>query len=145
MDTHTQRQREGRRLILGTGHGQCHLLNWRVPVYIAPAYLGTVVIVLEESGAFLTTHVCSSVPRSSSCPHSITHCTPLPRWHSRKQTFDGLPGLGPFPSPSSIPLSWSTVPRLDDIPPWTHQFQGCRRQLLHAERGHKPASSANKH
>lgn len=51
-------------------------------------------------------------------------------WHSRKQTFDGLPGFGPCSSPSSIPLSQKSLPvrrypavgtnsKVDGVTTWT--------------------------
>lgn len=92
----------GRHLILGTGG--CHLLR-RVLVYIAPHIRIRVVCSLRY---MYPEHMRGCCAHPSRGRHHVPIVLPTaPPWHSRKQTFDGLPGLGPCSSPSSISLSWS--------------------------------------
>lgn len=103
-----------RHLILGTGG--CHLLR-RVLGYIAPHIcirvvrsLGTIQV--SRAHARL---LCSSVPRSSSCPHSITHCTPLAL---QKTNFRWPPGAWAMFVPELHFFILVSPSRRDDIPPW---------------------------
>lgn len=100
----TQEQTLGWGRAIISRHRRCHLLR-RVLAYIAPHIRIRVVRCPYDTCTEGHVHL-AVLPsfRRHRVPIAIPTADP---WRSRKQSFDGLPGLGPRQSPSSTTLSLS--------------------------------------